>query len=77
MKAYLANTFADEQGPQAVEGKTVYIRASKEQIKELSIFLSKVAEYVENNSTCHMHFQDYEENWNKERYIDLVIDLIK
>lgn len=77
MKTYLAKTFSDEEGSNAVEGKTIYINASKEQIKELSVFLSKVTEYVENNDNCHMHFRDYERNWNKEKYIDLAIDLIK
>ena len=76
MQAYLASTFADENGPQAVEGKTIYIRASKGQIKELATFLAKAANHTENNDTCHMHFQDYEENWSKEEYIDLVIDLV-
>jgi hypothetical protein len=76
MKAYLANTFSEEEGPMAVEGKTVYINASKEEIKKLAKFLDKVATYVENNDLCHMQFRDYEPDWNKKNYIDVAIELV-
>ena len=77
MKAYSANTFSEEEGPMAVEGKTVYINASKEEIVKLAKFLNRVAAYIENNDICHMHFRDYEPDWNKQTYIDLAIELVK
>lgn len=77
MKAYLANTFADEDGPMAVEGKTVYIQASKEQLMELSAFFAEVANHVQESDLCHMHFMDHAKNWNKEDYIDVSVDLLQ
>ncbi|MCX2802498.1 Imm32 family immunity protein [Microbulbifer thermotolerans] len=75
MKAYLASTFSDEEGPMAEEGKTVYIHASKERLLELAKYFAAVAEHIETNGTCHMHFRDYSEHWNKEEYIDVAVDI--
>lgn len=41
MKAYLASTFSDEEGPMADEGKTVYIHGSKENYWNCAITLPK------------------------------------
>lgn len=75
MKAYLANTFSDEEGPMAEEGKTVYIHASKEKLLELASYFSEVAEHIEKNGTCHMHFRDHSKSWNKQEYIDIAVDI--
>lgn len=75
MKAYLASTFSDEEGPMAEEGKAVYIQASKEKILELSAYFASVADHIEKNGICHMHFRDHSRSWNKEEYIDIAIDL--
>lgn len=76
MKAYIAKTFSEEEGPDAIEGKTVTIQASKQQITELAEFLAKVAEYVKENDNCHMHFRDNNKNWSKDKYIDVAVNLI-
>ena len=76
MKAYIASTFSEEEGPMAVEGKTVYINASKAEIQKLATFMAKVAKFVEENDPCHMHFRDFEPDWNKQDYIDVAIELV-
>lgn len=77
MKAYIASTFSDEEGPMAEEGKTVYIVASKERLLELADYFSAVAEYLNNNDNvpCHMHFRDRSKAWDKENCIDVAIEL--
>jgi len=75
MKAYLADTFSDEEGPRAEEGKTVYIRGSKQSLMELCSFFAAVAQHLEQNDTCHMHFQDCAQAWAKETHIDVSIEL--
>ena len=75
MKAYLANTFADEDGPMAEEGKTVYIYGSKDKLLELCSFFSEIEKHIKENDTCHMHFSDFASKWNKESYIDIAVDI--
>jgi hypothetical protein len=75
MKAYLSEVFSEEDGPDASEGKTIYILGSKQHLMELANFLNEVSEYLEANDLCHMHFRDYEKNWNKAQYIDVAISL--
>jgi len=38
MKAYLANTFSDEEGPLAEEGKTIIIHADKNKLLAICDF---------------------------------------
>ncbi len=75
MKAYLANTFPDEEGPMAEEGKTIYIHGTLEQLLELCSYFSELEKHLRANETCHMHFQDHSRNWNKQNYIDVAIDI--
>ena len=75
MKAYLANTFSDEEGPMAVEGKTIYIHGNKEKLLELCRYFSEIEKHIKENNTCHMHFRDYSTNWNKDSYIDVAVDI--
>ncbi len=75
MELYLANSFSDEEGEMAVEGKTVYINASKKQLIQLAEFFKDVADYVEKNDLCHMHFRDHAPDWNKENFVDVAIEL--
>ncbi len=75
MKAYLADSFSDEDGPAATEGKLVYIRGTKEDVRELADFLDSVVNHLETSDACHLHFQDHFEKWSKAKHIDLVIDV--
>ncbi len=75
MKAYLANTFSDEEGPMAEEGKTIYIHATKDKLLELCSYFSEIENHIKTNKTCHMHFRDHSEKWNKQDYIDIAIDI--
>jgi lysyl-tRNA synthetase class II len=75
MKVYLADSFPDEEGEMAIEGKTVYLTATRERFIELADFFQSVSDYVQKNDLCHMHFQDHVEGWNKEDFIDIAIEL--
>jgi len=77
LKVFLADSFSDEEGPMAEEGKTVYIQGDKQKILELCKFFQEVAQYLENADFCHMHFQDSSSNWNKKNYIDVAVDVEK
>jgi hypothetical protein len=72
---FLTESFSDEEGPLAYEGKTVYIQGSKEKLLELCQFFQKVANYLESNESCHMHFRDSSESWDKQNYIDVAVDV--
>lgn len=75
MKVFLADSFADEEGPLAEEGKTVYVQGPKEKILELCKFFESVAVHLKDNEYCHMHFMDSSPSWSKEGYIDIAVDV--
>lgn len=75
MKVFLADSFSDEEGPLAEEGKTVYIQGSREKLLELCQFFKEIANHLENDESCHMHFRDSSNSWNKQNYIDVAVDV--
>lgn len=75
MKAYLADSFSDEDGAPATEGKLVYLRGSKQEVSDLCKFLNSAVQWLEHNDSCHMHFSDFLENWSKNDQFDLIIDV--
>ena len=75
MKAYLANTFPDEEGPLAEEGKSVYIHGSKEKLLAVCDFFAKVAKELKDSETCHMHLMDTMEGWNRSDDVDISIEI--
>jgi len=77
LKAYLADSFADEEGSMAQEGKTVYLQGSKKGLLELCSFFEAVGQQLKQEDTCHMHFQDHLKTWAKNTHIDVVVDLIR
>lgn len=76
LKAFLANSFADEEGPMAQEGKTVYLQGSKRELLALCDFFKAIGQYLKQEDTCHLHFRDYLEIWDKSMYIDVVVGLV-
>ncbi|MBU1220428.1 hypothetical protein KKF34_06210 [Myxococcota bacterium] len=77
MKVFLVDSFSDEEGPVAVEGKTVYIQGDKQKILELCKFFREIENHLENADYCHMQFRDSYDNWNKKNYIDVEVDVEK
>ena len=75
MKAFLTETFSDEEGELAREGKTIYIRGSRQSLMELCSFFGSVAQHLKQNEACHMHFQDHAKGWAKKTHIDVSVDL--
>lgn len=76
LKTFLADSFADEEGSMAQEGKTVYLQGSKTELLELCSFFEAVGQHLKQEGVCHMHFQDYLDTWGKNTHIDVVVDLI-
>jgi hypothetical protein len=74
LKVYLADSFSDEEGSLAHEGKTVYLQGSKENLLELCRFFEQVAAHLGDAKICHMHFRDSSGSWNKQTHIDVVVD---
>ena len=77
MKAWLAETFADEEGPMAIEGRNVIIQGSKEEVRAIAEFAREVADHLESNDYCHMHLSDSMKNWNKKNHIDIQLNVEK
>ena len=73
MKAYLADSFSDEDGPMATEGKTVIIHASKAEVLAIARYMTEVAEHLEGANYCHMHLRDSMNGWSKSKHIDIEI----
>ncbi|GAA0871621.1 hypothetical protein GCM10009117_07670 [Gangjinia marincola] len=77
MKIYLSKAHSDEDGSFAVEGKQGIIYGTKEDIMNLCSFFKQVESHIKENENCHMHFRDSLKNWNKDKHIDLEINLEK
>lgn len=73
MKAFLANAFSDEEGPMAIEGKTVIVHGSKAEIMAMARFMGEVAKHLEGSPYCHLHLRDSMVGWSKSDHIDLEI----
>ncbi|WMW79619.1 hypothetical protein RF679_13285 [Undibacterium cyanobacteriorum] len=77
MNLYVSNSFSDEEGPPAMEGKTAYLQGSKEELLELCAFFSRVEKHlaVNNGAPFHLHFRDESHSIDKSNAIDVVITL--
>ena len=73
MQAWLADTFSDEEGEVAAEGRTVIIRASKAELMAIAKFMAEVARHLEGANYCHMHLRDSMPGWSKSEHIDVEI----
>lgn len=77
MNLYVSNSFSDEEGPPAIEGKTAYLQGSREELLELCAFFSRVEKHLAGNSGApfHLHFRDDRQSFDKANEIDVVIGL--
>ena len=75
MKLYLSKTHSDEDGPISDEGKLGIVYSSKDDIKKLCDFFQEVQNYISKNDTCHMHFRDSFDDWDKDKHIDFEINI--
>ncbi len=73
MQAFIANTFSDEEGPMAVEGKVVIVHGSRTEVLALARFFGEVAQHLENSAYCHMHLRDRMPGWSKAEHVDFEI----
>ena len=73
MEAFLANTFSDEEGPMAIEGKVVIIHASKAEAQAMARFFQEVVQHLDGSSYCHMHLRDRMPGWSKTKHIDIEV----
>jgi len=77
MKIYISKSHSDEDGSLAEEGKLGIIYSSKSDILELCDFFENVKNHLEKNDNCHMQLRDNFINWNKDKHIDLEINIIE
>ncbi len=77
MKIYLSKTHSDEEGSFAEEGKLAIIYGSKQDILNLCSFFKQVEKIIQEDDKCHLQFRDNYSNWNKQKHIDLEINLVK
>jgi glycosylphosphatidylinositol transamidase (GPIT) subunit GPI8 len=75
MKLYLSKTHSDEDGPYADEGKLGIIYSSREDIIKLCDFFEKVRNELTEQENIHMHFRDSFDDWNRENYIDIEVNV--
>ncbi|WP_156115549.1 hypothetical protein [Psychroserpens sp. Hel_I_66] len=75
MKIYLSKSHSDDDDFFPDQGKSGIIFSSKDDILKLCDFFETVKNHIENNDNCHMHFRDSFPEWQKEKHIDLEINL--
>ena len=75
MRYFGGFNFSDEDGPLAQEGKLGIIYGNREDLIVMCDFFSKVKEHINNNETCHMHLRDNMKDWNKNKHIDIEVNL--
>ena len=46
-------------------------------MRAIAVFLQEVAEYLETNDYCHMHFRDWFPSWDKKSHVDIQITVEK
>ena len=73
MKAWLADTFSDEEGKTPVQGKCVMLFGTKAEVASIAKFLADVVRHLEDASYCHMHLRDNMSGWSEAKHIDLEI----
>ena len=75
MKLYLSKAHSDEDGPLAEEGKLGIIYSSKEDIVKLCDFFADIKDQLKNSEKIHMHFRDSFNEWDKNKHIDIEINI--
>lgn len=75
MRAWISETFADEEGPMAVEGRSVIFRGSKEEMLAIARFMAAVAEHLDTAEFCHMHLSHHMPGWTKAEHVDIEMNV--
>ena len=75
MKAWISATYSDEEGPMAIEGKSIIVHGTKEDMKAIAAFMMSVVESLEDSDRCHVHLQDHMPGWTKGRHIDIEMNV--
>ena len=75
MKLYLSKTHCDEDEPKAEEGKWGLIYSSKKDLLKLCNFFDKVRSELNEQENIHMHFRDSFDEWNREEFIDIEVNV--
>lgn len=73
MKAWITKNFSEEDGPPAADGKSVTIKATRDEVRAIADFLQDVVAHLQTANYCHMHFRDWFPSWDKRRHIDIQI----
>ena len=75
MELYTSKTLTDEEGPAADTAKLVMIYASKEEVLKLCAFFAKVEKRLNEKNKCHLHFRDSLKDWDRNKHIDIEINV--
>ncbi len=59
----------------AVEGRSIIIKGTKEDMKAIAAFANAVAKHLESAEDCHMHLQDHMPGWKKGDHIDIEMNV--
>ncbi len=74
MRAWICETHSEEDGPEAVERRTVKIRGSKSDVQALARFLVSVVEHLTADHS-HVHLRDHMVGWTGSGHVDVGIDV--
>ena len=75
MNLYITKTHSDEEGPDAIEGKRAIIVSSKEDLLLMCDFFEDVKKDLLKYDDIHLHFRDFFDSWDKDKYIDLEVNV--
>ena len=73
MKAWIVDTFSDEEGGTRVEGKDVIIHGTKAEMRAIAGFMAEVVQHLESADYCHMHLRYEMTGWSKADHVDIEV----
>lgn len=76
MNLYFSKTHSDDEDNNiAEEGKLAILFTNKKDLNKVCDFFATVKKYINKNEHCHMHFQDSFDEWDKDKHIDIEINM--
>jgi hypothetical protein len=76
MNLYSSKEHSDEEGPLADEFKLAIIKGSRKELETLCDFFLEVKKSLAREEPLHMHFRDHQSDWQKEKSIDIALEVV-
>jgi len=65
MRAWIRDAYSEDEGQDAIEGKSIIITATRAEVRAMASFMAAAAEHLERADSCHVHLRDHMPGWAK------------